>query len=196
MKRRSVCFKPRKTPFRERVLIRCQQNTSDDDENDESAEEEFNPMKEAVGRRRGVDAGAKMNDISLTDVSELQRETNETALMILESQTSVVFLFTKLPKLLLRRAEDYLSKPQHLILSSAICVLFGFFSSTSATTIIGSVADWDPLAALVLLLITESFTKWYYRTELRKTLKTLFLLNAFKLGIYYGMAVDAFKLST
>lgn len=86
------------------------------------------------------------------------------------------------------------SNPVHLILASALCILFGFFSATSASTIIGSVADWDPLAAAVLLIWTESFTKFYY-TRLRPT-RLMQLINAFKVGLIYGMTVDAFKLTT
>lgn len=87
-----------------------------------------------------------------------------------------------------------LSKPSRLILASSLCILFGFFSATSASTIIGSVADWDPLAAAVLLIWTESFTKFYYTQSRRSRL--LQLINAFKVGLIYGMTVDAFKLTT
>jgi len=31
--------------------------------------------------------------------------------------------------------------------AATLALLLGFFSATSAATIIGSVADWDPLAA-------------------------------------------------
>ncbi len=191
------CVRPQGNTTRRRFLIRAQQTTGDDKENGEdSFDEDFDPVEEAIRRRRGVEPGAKMDEISSVDMSEVEREYNQTAVSILASQTGLSYLFAQLPKILLKRVERYLSKPQNLLLALPISVLFGFFSSTSATTIIGSVADWDPLAALVLLLITESFTRWYYRTELRKTMRVLMLLNAFKLGVYYGMAVDAFKLST
>lgn len=90
--------------------------------------------------------------------------------------------------------ERELSPPIRLLFSAAIAILFGFFCATSAATIIGSVADWDPLAAAVLLVWTELFTRAYHRTEKKTVL--LRLANAFKVGLMYGMAVDAFKLST
>lgn len=88
----------------------------------------------------------------------------------------------------------FLSSPVRVALSSALSLLFGFFSATSASTIIGSVADWDPLAAAVLLVWTESFTKYYYANKAPS--RILQLINAFKIGLIYGMTIDAFKLST
>lgn len=90
--------------------------------------------------------------------------------------------------------ERLLSNPFTQISSAIIAILFGVFSATSAATIIGSVADWDPLAAAVLLIWTEGYTKLYY--GLKKKTKLLRLINAFKIGLMYGMTIDAFKLST
>jgi hypothetical protein len=73
-------------------------------------------------------------------------------------------------------------------------ILFGFFSATSAITIIGSVADWDPLAAAVMLCWTEFFTKIFYYTEQKSF--NLKLINSFKIGINFGMFVDALKLTS
>lgn len=87
-----------------------------------------------------------------------------------------------------------LSKPSRVALASSIAILFGFFSATSASTIIGSVADWDPLAAFVLIIWTELFTKFYYSRP--RSNRILQLINAFKIGLIYGMTVDAYKLST
>lgn len=90
--------------------------------------------------------------------------------------------------------DTFLQPTDRLVLSGALAILFGFFSATSASTIIGSVADWDPLAAAVLLIWTESFTKYYYSRKHHSRL--LQLINAFKIGLIYGMTIDAFKLST
>jgi hypothetical protein len=90
--------------------------------------------------------------------------------------------------------EKYLSNPLRLVVAGSVAILFGFFAATAASTIIGSVADWDPLAAAVLLGWTETFTRFYYRTQDKSI--TLRLINAFKVGLIYGMCVDAFKLST
>ena len=72
-------------------------------------------------------------------------------------------------------------------------LFFGFFSATSAVTIIGSVADWDPLAAAVMLCWVEFFTKIFYSYQ--KIPLLIKLLNTFKIGISLGIFVDAFKLT-
>lgn len=75
----------------------------------------------------------------------------------------------------------------------AFFLLFGFFSATSAITIIGSVADWDPLAAAVMLCWIEAFTELFYAAE--DPPLAFRLINGFKIGINLGMFVDAFKLT-
>lgn len=90
--------------------------------------------------------------------------------------------------------ERFFDNPFRLLSAASLSILFGFFSATSASTIIGSVADWDPLAAAVLLIWTEGYTKLYYEKE--NPSRLLRLINAFKIGLIYGMTVDAFKLST
>lgn len=83
----------------------------------------------------------------------------------LESSGQPVAAFQYFRNDLFSDIETLLSPPLTLISSAVISILFGFFSATSASTIIGSVADWDPLAAAVLLVWTEGFTKKYYSTE-------------------------------
>eukprot|EP00170_Pyropia_yezoensis_P003410 contig_14257_g3417 len=78
--------------------------------------------------------------------------------------------------------------------AATLFLLLGFFSATSAATIIGSVADWDPLAAAVLIVYTEGLTRSYYASPAPSVV--LQLANAFKVGLEYGLFVDAFKLST
>lgn len=119
---------------------------------------------------------------------------NPRAKRVVESRGQLAAAVEYLSKGLNADIERLLADPFTQISSAGIAILFGFFSATSASTIIGSVADWDPLAAAVLLIWTEGFTKVYYRLE--KRTKVLQLINAFKIGLIYGMTVDAFKLST
>lgn len=108
--------------------------------------------------------------------------------------TFLQYLFSDFGRDTSQRIEDYLRPPIRRLTAGAFAIVFGFFAATAASTIIGSVADWDPLAAAVLLIWTESFTRAYYKTKEKSQL--LRLLNAFKIGVTYGMVVDAFKLST
>lgn len=149
----------------------------------------------AAAERSGGLAQDRLNQIASL-IPPTPREDSETAAAVLECRSGLDYVWSVLPGIAYARAERYLSNPVQLLLASALSILFGFFGSTAASTIIGSVADWDPLAALVLLLITESFTKWYYSSDLRRRSRTIQLVNAFKIGLIFGMTVDAFKLST
>lgn len=121
-------------------------------------------------------------------------ENEARAKRFLGRQTQLIWLSTRLFGEVSSDVSEYFEPPVRRMVAGSLAILFGFFSATSANTIIGSVADWDPLAAAVLLVWTEVFTKFYYSVS-EKTL-VLKLANAFKIGLIYGMAVDAFKLST
>lgn len=110
------------------------------------------------------------------------------------THTQLISIVTYLHRDLSPSIDKYLSKPLHLLSSSALAILFGFFCATAAATIIGSVADWDPLAAAVLLIWIETYSKYYY-TKTRRS-RFLQIINAFKIGLIYGMTIDALKLST
>nr|UXY86970.1 hypothetical protein CparaKRNrm3_p055 [Cryptomonas paramecium] len=72
--------------------------------------------------------------------------------------------------------------------------LFGFFLANSAITIIGSVADWDPLAAAIMLCWIEFFNCKFYSSDFNSTY--LNSVNNFKIGIIFGIFVDALKLTS
>lgn len=168
----------------------------DMDDDADQEDEEFDILTTASLRREGLDPSDRLSTFFSASTEALNRPENPVARDILQSRTALSFLVTSLPGQLYGSTEEYLSSSARLIVASSLSILFGFFGSTSATTIIGSVADWDPLAALVLLIITEGFTKWYYKSDTRKSSRVVQLINAFKIGLIFGMTVDAFKLST
>lgn len=108
----------------------------------------------------------------------------------------MLFSLRELPKLMNNRVESYLSSWPQLIMWYLVSILFGFYSASAFHTIIVSVLEWDTFSAFVLLFWVESFTKMYYKTDPRKRGILLRLANAFKIGVIYGLAVDAFKVST
>lgn len=120
----------------------------------------------------------------------------ESAENVFSSRSVLHYVLTELPRTLNERAERYLATWHQLLLASAISILFGFYAATAFHTIIVSVIEWDTISAFVLLFWTELFTKFYYRTEPRDRSRLLQLANAFKIGIIYGLTVDALKLST
>jgi hypothetical protein len=160
---------------------------------DSTDSDDARPSPEDVRRGRVNDLRERLDRLQLQEEAEDARAAGR-AERYFERETQLIWLTTKFARTLFADCDAYLGKPVRKLTAASLAILFGFFSATSASTIIGSVADWDPLAAAVLLVWTEAFTRLYYTTD-KKTL-LLRLVNAFKIGLVYGMAVDAFKLST
>jgi hypothetical protein len=151
------------------------------------------PSTEEVRRSRVNDLRERLERLDTPDARP-DPPAEKRAKRYLDRQSQLIWLVTELPGTIVEDCSKYLENPWRKLTAASLAILFGFFSATSASTIIGSVADWDPLAAAVLLVWTESFTRFYYQLEERNLLYRL--ANAFKIGLIYGMAVDAFKLST
>lgn len=93
----------------------------------------------------------------------------------------------------------------------ALSLLFGVFLGTAVPTTAGQRAEWDVIAALVLILFTEA-TSWFVYGSSRRApvptqressragvpIRSLFteMLNALKIGLTYGLFVEAFKLGS
>ncbi|AEA39047.1 hypothetical protein CPARA_3gp389 (nucleomorph) [Cryptomonas paramecium] len=88
------------------------------------------------------------------------------------------------------------TRPTHAkVISTGIFFeLFGFFLANSAITIVGSVADWDPLAAAIMLCWIEFFNCKFYSSDFNSIYFNL--VNNFKIGIIFGIFVDALKLTS
>lgn len=146
---------------------------------------------------RALDTPLEQLEKKFLNADQVESESDELSELgkkISNSQGFIDLIITYIKQGFNDDVNSFLESPLRLLPTSAGVILFGFFSATSATTIIGSVADWDPLAAAVLLILTEGYTKFYYSTA--RTSKILQLINAFKIGLIYGMVVDSFKLCT
>jgi hypothetical protein len=87
-----------------------------------------------------------------------------------------------------------------------ISPLFGFFLASIITSVSGAKSVYDPYIAAIVLLLCELISRVVYRgniappnqeeNELKR--RSLFLesLNLFKIGIIYGMFLEAFKLGS
>ena len=91
------------------------------------------------------------------------------------------------------------------MLINLISFLGGFLISSIIDTSLGEFSEWAIVGAALVVANIESFNNFYYsltarnRTVmLRKTSITNLLdfLNFFKIGIIYGLIVDAFKLGS
>lgn len=85
-----------------------------------------------------------------------------------------------------------------------ISLLFGNFLATALATIAGQAADWDVVAAMILAVAVE-IASWLFYGRVgrqvsdpvlgRRTL--LFdMLNGIKVGLTYGLFLEAFKLGS
>ena len=79
----------------------------------------------------------------------------------------------------------------------------GFLSSSIIDTSLGEFSEWAVVGTALVVATIEGFNSFYYRFKRRLSKKAnsylniLFdILNAFKIGIVYGLIVDAFKLGS
>jgi hypothetical protein len=94
----------------------------------------------------------------------------------------------------INRLIDVLGERISLLL---ISLLFGTFLGTAISTIAGQSADWDIIAAGLLVLLTE-FVNWLVYGGPRPAVGSLWveMLNALKIGLTYNLFVEAFKLGS
>lgn len=81
----------------------------------------------------------------------------------------------------------------------------GFLTSSIIDTSLGEFSEWAIVGASLVVANIESFNNFYYSlvNKNRNTLinksyifRLLDILNYFKVGIIYGLIVDAFKLGS
>ncbi|MEO1094330.1 MAG: DUF565 domain-containing protein [Cyanobacteria bacterium J06638_28] len=82
-----------------------------------------------------------------------------------------------------------------------IGLLFGNFFAISISSIAGQAAELDVVISAILLTLVELISWLVYRRPARKTDQprgslSLEVMNAFKLGLIYGLFVEAFKLGS
>lgn len=95
------------------------------------------------------------------------------------------------------RFRGWLSNPWRRISLLIISLLLGTFLGTAISTIAGQSAEWDIIAAGLLVLLTE-FVNWLVYGSLRSAARSLWvqMLNALKIGLTYNLFVEAFKLGS
>ena len=95
------------------------------------------------------------------------------------------------------RLRGWLKNPWRRISLLLISLLFGTFLGTAISTIAGQSADWDIIAAGLLVLLTE-LVNWLVYGGPRAAAGSLWveMLNALKIGLTYNLFVEAFKLGS
>lgn len=84
-----------------------------------------------------------------------------------------------------------------------LSILLGFFASTALSTIPAQTGDWGIVAAAIIVTNQEIISKITYQNNILinydyniKLNKYLKYCNNIKVGIIYGLFVDAFKLGS
>ena len=91
----------------------------------------------------------------------------------------------------------------NLLSIQLLSILLGFFVSTALSTIPAQTGDWGIVAAAIIVTNQEIVSKITYQKNLSKYYNSNVLLallfkhcNSIKIGILYGLFVDAFKLGS
>ena len=92
-----------------------------------------------------------------------------------------------------------------LLILNLISFFGGFLTSSIIDTSLGEFSEWAIVGASLVVANIEAFNNFYYSLVSKNRngfvsrpylLKLLNLLNFFKIGIVYGLIVDAFKLGS
>lgn len=116
---------------------------------------------------------------------------------------------TRLSTLITRTTQQlsqWLFNPWRRLSVVAISLLSGNFFASAIASVAGQAAKWDIIISAILLGIAEIISWLFYRklprskglsdeTPAQRSL-LLEMFNAFKLGMTYGLFVEAFKLGS
>jgi Na+-transporting NADH:ubiquinone oxidoreductase subunit NqrB len=94
------------------------------------------------------------------------------------------------------RITELFSNPWRRIALILISLLFGIFLGSAISTTAGQDAKWDVLVAGMLILFTETISRFAYSRN--RQIKSLWweTLNVFKIGLTYSLYLEAFKLGS
>uniref|UniRef100_UPI003001E87E Ycf20 n=1 Tax=Anunuuluaehu liula TaxID=3049639 RepID=UPI003001E87E len=76
-----------------------------------------------------------------------------------------------------------------------ISLLLGFFIATVLSTMPAQTGDWGIIAASMIVTFNEIISKLVYNAK-KNELTVIIIMNNIKIGIVYGLFVDAFKLGS
>ena len=102
----------------------------------------------------------------------------------------------------LTQSSQWLQNPWRRISLVVISLLLGNLSATAIATIAGQNADWDIVVSAILVAFTEGISWIVYRKNSVQQIRVgqrmllLEMTNALKLGLIYGLFVEAFKIGS
>lgn len=75
-------------------------------------------------------------------------------------------------------------------------LMLGFFFASILSTIPAQTGDWGMISAAIIITINEILSKFVYYKNKNTQYIVVQLVNNIKIGIIYGLFVDAFKLGS
>ena len=95
-----------------------------------------------------------------------------------------------------QRFSQWVFNPWRRLSLAIICLLFGNFFATAISATAGQTAEIDILVAAILVAMVELISWLYHRSRSSDRRVVSEMLNSFKLGMVYGLFVEAFKLGS
>lgn len=96
-----------------------------------------------------------------------------------------------------QRFSQWVFNPWRRLSLAIICLLFGNFFATAISATAGQTAGIDILIAAILVIFVELISWLYHRSRFKNQRPVIpEMLNALKLGMVYGLFVEAFKLGS
>ncbi len=96
-----------------------------------------------------------------------------------------------------QRFSQWVFNPWRRISLAVISLLFGNFFATAIAATAGQTAEIDILISAILVAMVELISWLYHRSRANDQRMVLpEILNSFKLGMVYGLFVEAFKLGS
>jgi hypothetical protein len=138
---------------------------------------EWSARRKPKGRGRSVAATVQGLRIRATQEGDFQRR-------------RLVDVVKTLPRV----ARAYFKSPFRRALFGGIALLGGFYVAQTISLSFGALGVNDVIAAALCVLFTEFVTRFYH-TRVQITFP-IALLNNFKMGLTYGLFIDAFKLAS
>lgn len=99
----------------------------------------------------------------------------------------------------LEKLGEFFSNPWRRLSLIIICLLFGFFAASAISTSLGQEARLDITWSFILVIFCELVSNLVYgRRGDNQKRQSFFLtcLNYFKIGLIYGLFLEAFKLGS
>ena len=102
------------------------------------------------------------------------------------------------------RFSRWASNPWRRTSLKIISLLFGFFLASAVSTTFGARSEWDILIAGISAVLAEVISQLFYSSKPRRLTDgaivprslLLVLLNDIKIGVIYGLALEACKLGS